>query len=101
MAKGTTRIQGKNTVTAAAATSAAPTPRRSFASVGWSTRCPPRAAETVVPTRMAALGGHRVLQPTEARSEEHTSELQSSYDLVCRLLLEKKNYIMSMKSSIA
>src|SRR5207248_10145930 len=24
------------------------------------------------------------------RSEEHTSELQSSYDLVCRLLLEKK-----------
>src|SRR5437867_7128981 len=30
------------------------------------------------------LGGH-------LRSEEHTSELQSPYDLVCRLLLEKKN----------
>src|SRR5207248_11314157 len=29
--------------------------------------------------------------PTEDRSEEHTSELQSPYDLVCRLLLEKKN----------
>src|SRR5437867_7245826 len=29
-----------------------------------------------------------------ARSEEHTSELQSPYDLVCRLLLEKKkNYL--------
>src|SRR6266705_2070266 len=27
---------------------------------------------------------------TVARSEEHTSELQSPYDLVCRLLLEKK-----------
>src|SRR5437867_10451662 len=27
----------------------------------------------------------------EGRSEEHTSELQSPYDLVCRLLLEKKN----------
>src|SRR3989440_11154169 len=27
---------------------------------------------------------------TEARSEEHTSELQSRSDLVCRLLLEKK-----------
>src|SRR5438094_10659350 len=27
-----------------------------------------------------------------ARSEEYTSELQSPYDLVCRLLLEKKNY---------
>src|SRR5690606_41945843 len=27
----------------------------------------------------------------EARSEEHTSELQSRENLVCRLLLEKKN----------
>src|SRR5437867_10154778 len=27
----------------------------------------------------------------KVRSEEHTSELQSPYDLVCRLLLEKKN----------
>src|SRR5438094_3212024 len=30
---------------------------------------------------------HLLLGP---RSEEHTSELQSPYDLVCRLLLEKK-----------
>src|SRR5699024_12714159 len=31
------------------------------------------------------------------RSEEHTSELQSRFDLVCRLLLEKKKYyIMSI-----
>src|SRR5689334_24451853 len=28
---------------------------------------------------------------TPARSEEHTSELQSQFHLVCRLLLEKKN----------
>src|SRR5256886_4974976 len=28
--------------------------------------------------------------PTAARSEEHTSELQSQSNLVCRLLLEKK-----------
>src|SRR5699024_12537256 len=28
---------------------------------------------------------------TRNRSEEHTSELQSRFDLVCRLLLEKKN----------
>src|SRR2546421_5911640 len=28
--------------------------------------------------------------PARARSEEHTSELQSRSDLVCRLLLEKK-----------
>src|SRR5699024_11660138 len=31
------------------------------------------------------------------RSEEHTSELQSRFDLVCRLLLEnKKNYIYNI-----
>src|SRR5207249_11255883 len=30
-----------------------------------------------------------------ARSEEHTSELQSRFDLVCRLLLEKKKKIMT------
>src|SRR2546427_3739395 len=29
--------------------------------------------------------------PTSMRSEEHTSELQSQSNLVCRLLLEKKN----------
>src|SRR3712207_7421529 len=38
--------------------------------------------------------GPRILTPwheEEARSEEHTSELQSRQYLVCRLLLEKKN----------
>src|SRR2546430_8728554 len=30
--------------------------------------------------------------PEERRSEEHTSELQSQSNLVCRLLLEKKKY---------
>src|SRR6266849_2392732 len=35
------------------------------------------------PSRMSAL-------PRAWRSEEHTSELQSRVDLVCRLLLEKK-----------
>src|SRR5256885_2572625 len=32
----------------------------------------------------------RVGEQTEGRSEEHTSELQSPCNLVCRLLLEKK-----------
>src|SRR5437867_6253018 len=56
-------------------------------------------------SRLASLSGISVLpiQPQYAyadfddarrerhcRSEEHTSELQSPYDLVCRLLLEKK-----------
>src|SRR5699024_12084142 len=30
---------------------------------------------------------------TNIRSEEHTSELQSRFDLVCRLLLETRKYI--------
>src|SRR5699024_7173073 len=33
----------------------------------------------------------------DERSEEHTSELQSRFDLVCRLLLEKKKKEQSMK----
>src|SRR6266513_2184348 len=33
----------------------------------------------------------RPSRPTR-RSEEHTSELQSRFDLVCRLLLENKNH---------
>src|SRR5437773_7463616 len=37
-----------------------------------------------VPAMIASTGA-------SGRSEEHTSELQSHHDLVCRLLLEKKN----------
>src|SRR2546430_7229927 len=35
-------------------------------------------------------GGRRVRRGDVERSEEHTSELQSQSNLVCRLLLEKK-----------
>src|SRR5256885_8795185 len=37
-----------------------------------------------------SAGRWRELQLLECRSEEHTSELQSPCNLVCRLLLEKK-----------
>src|SRR3989454_8804723 len=37
------------------------------------------------------LGAGRVVPQDIVRSEEHTSELQSPCNLVCRLLLEKKN----------
>src|SRR5256885_8706517 len=43
--------------------------------------------------RVVQIGGHR-------RSEEHTSELQSPCNLVCRLLLEKKNNSCSDPSLI-
>src|SRR6266576_1919139 len=44
-----------------------------------------------------ACGSHHVhrVQGGRSRSEEHTSELQSRRDLVCRLLLEKKKKIKS------
>src|SRR5688572_31174173 len=49
---------------------------------------------------IVVLGGPRLERVVEAghlylegRSEEHTSELQSQSNLVCRLLLEKKNVV--------
>src|SRR5207248_7704760 len=64
-------------------------------------RSAPRAPMTTLTTRRfasrAALDAaleqrlRQAIGASEApRSEEHTSELQSPYDLVCRLLLEKK-----------
>src|SRR5436190_9963044 len=45
----------------------------------------------LVSRQLAALAGLGALRDLDLqRSEEHTSELQSHSDLVCRLLLEKK-----------
>src|SRR5262249_42523756 len=44
-------------------------------------------------------GGERP-QLRRFRSEEHTSELQSLTNLVCRLLLEKKNYSLGMQARL-
>src|SRR2546430_10544916 len=46
---------------------------------------------TVVSCAFLFLFGEGPVQKEESRSEEHTSELQSQSNLVCRLLLEKKN----------
>src|SRR5256885_12413314 len=40
--------------------------------------------------RVAAIRAERAIALDRRRSEEHTSELQSPCNLVCRLLLEKK-----------
>src|SRR5437016_8833648 len=53
---------------------------------GW-TRSPP--ARSAYPRHLPRCAG--------ARSEEHTSELQSLTNLVCRLLLEKKNIYIKPK----
>src|SRR2546430_12811707 len=61
----------------------------------------PAATSKLEPTLISARNGHASLQVAlrsesnrqlmlHVRSEEHTSELQSQSNLVCRLLLEKK-----------
>src|SRR2546426_8806976 len=52
---------------------------------------PNRFGATAGPSAHAALATNRLRSDTaQTRSEEHTSELQSPCNLVCRLLLEKK-----------
>src|SRR5262245_62647961 len=54
------------------------------------------ASTQICGTRACPRARWSIPRPSEsrARSEEHTSELQSLRQLVCRLLLEKKNYSM-------
>src|SRR5699024_12019993 len=44
-----------------------------------------------IPVASLLLEGEVPTYYSGGRSEEHTSELQSRFDLVCRLLLQKKN----------
>src|SRR5207248_11519316 len=55
------------------------------ASRWWKHSSAPWACRCLMPIKSRVM-----LSPRLRRSEEHTSELQSPYDLVCRLLLEKK-----------
>src|SRR5690349_22730655 len=48
--------------------------------------------DQVDPAAASALHRLLVVHRLQPRSEEHTSELQSRRDLVCRLLLERKNH---------
>src|SRR3712207_8791181 len=62
--------------------------RRPAGSPSRRTREPTCAAPAAPPSARSP----RSVLPVRPRSEEHTSELQSRQYLVCRLLLEKKNY---------
>src|SRR5438034_3457221 len=61
-----------------------PCPTRSHTSSPQSSPAHSESTGQVVPAREG-------MRRMSCRSEEHTSELQSHSDLVCRLLLEKKN----------
>src|SRR5438046_7021534 len=54
----------------------------------------PRSGDILEPPRRICVVREVRQPPSHGRSEEHTSELQSLTNLVCRLLLEKKKYIM-------
>src|SRR5256885_6919041 len=55
--------------------------------------------------RVRPVAPASAFHPRPRRSEEHTSELQSPCNLVCRLLLEKKNFeeraVLSQRLTIA
>src|SRR5688572_32629458 len=46
----------------------------------------------------SSIRGWQAINESDTRSEEHTSELQSQSNLVCRLLLEKKNNSSTSRS---
>src|SRR5438309_7182704 len=50
--------------------------------------------------RSGAPGGEPSSGLLGARSEEHTSELQSQFHLVCRLLLEKKKHVEALMKPV-
>src|SRR5256885_11317838 len=52
-----------------------------------------RIAHVLVEDLQLVPGNRLLLRGPNNRSEEHTSELQSPCNLVCRLLLEKKNKV--------
>src|SRR6266536_6010999 len=56
----------------------------------WARRLGLRGAQRVLPLMDKPEAYKLPNQQNAVRSEEHTSELQSRVDLVCRLLLEKK-----------
>src|SRR5260370_14303332 len=60
-----------------------------------------RRAAAATPRRVENVKRSGVGRPCGLRSEEHTSELQSHLNLVCRLLLEKKKKIIVNKKAIA
>src|SRR6266480_7414615 len=50
--------------------------------------------------RIARVSQDHLERPHDLRSEEHTSELQSHVNLVCRLLLEKKKKNINIISNV-
>src|SRR5260370_26239636 len=72
---------------------------------------PPKSLTAIEPVQLLSLEiarraladsgyGDKSFDRERTRSEEHTSELQSHLNLVCRLLLEKKKDITHMNQNL-
>src|SRR5437773_9473828 len=72
------------------ASGAAPSTVASAPAFSAASRLRASISTTMAPLPPIAFRSDSAIRPR--RSEEHTSELQSHHDLVCRLLLEKKNF---------
>src|SRR2546421_4817977 len=62
-------------------------------------RQPDRHRRALGYSAASVTAAHSRQSAVRGRSEEHTSELQSRSDLVCRLLLEKKNNLIIRQSA--
>src|SRR2546426_2499911 len=79
------------------------TPWYQQATIVWSNFTRPRCARDQANGAPCVVGAHlmeakELLDRLDVRSEEHTSELQSPCNLVCRLLLEKKNKLRLVRN---
>src|SRR2546427_7990576 len=71
-----------------------PPPREFSKTPARGARCPSRFGQS-------SARSFCCLSPSSNRSEEHTSELQSQSNLVCRLLLEKKKKLKDALALVA
>src|SRR5690606_41098135 len=73
----------------------------SSASTNAGGRCPASNSRTCRSSVGTYLLTNSCAKVAFLRSEEHTSELQSRENLVCRLLLEKKNIVKTQESTLS
>src|SRR5438093_7511875 len=67
---------------------------------GMTPPCSSLTVPVMLPPWIWASAGSALARISASRSEEHTSELQSLTNLVCRLLLEKKKHATQTQSAV-
>src|SRR5699024_11280533 len=90
--KDSTKFSNRNNVgpSSSAETVSTPASERLMEDIHFIPLPTPETTDAVEINVMAIINTTSKILSAWSRSEEHTSELQSRFDLVCRLLLEKK-----------